>query len=208
MKNFWWLAAKINLCRWFWDDGDNTHLLGYNLKSESLVFDVGGCIGNFSDKIISRFNPEIYIFEPVKPHYLILKGKYKGSEKAKIYNIGLSDKTERKQIGVKGDSSSVFVDSDRKEEIKLVDVVEFMETHNVSERIDLMSINIEGGEYSLLKRIIESGLIKRVENLQVQFHHFVPLASEMREKLLQELHKTHEAIFSYPFVWEGFRKKR
>ncbi len=207
MKVFWWLAIKVNLCRWFWNDGDNTHLVDHDLKRDSLVFDVGGYIGNFSDKIISKFNPQIYIFEPVKSYYLVLKDKYKDNEKVKIHNIGLSDRTRSELISVAGDASSMFVNSDEKEEIKLVDIVEFMKESHLNGTIDLLSINIEGGEYPLLKRIIESGLIKRVENLQVQFHHFIPLASKMREKLLQGLSKTHETTFSYPFVWEGFRKK-
>ncbi len=207
MKNFWGLVAKINLCRWFWDDGDHTCLVDYNLKSESLVFDVGGYIGNFSDKIISRYNPRTYIFEPVRSYYRVLENKYENNKKVQVYNIGLSDKTERRPIGVSGDASSVFVQSARREEVSFVDIVEFMKEHCAGEKIDLMSVNIEGGEYRLLKRMVDSGLINRVENLQVQFHRFVPRAAEMRRDLVKEIDRTHNVIFSYPFVWEGFRKR-
>ena len=198
--------SQTNLGKWFWHDGDDTHLITYNLNNNSLVFDVGGYVGRFSDKIISKYDSRIYIFEPVKSYYNILKDKYKDNEKVKVYNIGLSDKTERRQISVNEDSSSVFIDSGHKEGVRLVDIVEFVETQNVDGIIDLMSINIEGSEYPLLRRMVDSGLINRVDNLQVEFHDLVPKASEMREELLEKIKKTHRATFSYPFVWEGFRK--
>ena len=34
----------------------------------------------------------------------------------------------------------------------------------------LMKINIEGGEFELLERLLETRLISRIENIQVQFH--------------------------------------
>lgn len=36
--------------------------------------------------------------------------------------------------------------------------------------IGLMKINIEGGEYELLERMIELGIINKVKDIQIQFH--------------------------------------
>ncbi len=199
--------CKVNLGRWFWHDGDNTHLITYSLDNNSLVFDVGGYIGKFSDKIISKYNPNIYIFEPVSSYYQILKTKYRDLEKVRVFNFGLLDRTEKRMISVNGDKSSLFLESGNNEEVQLVDIVEFMETHCPNEEIDLMAVNIEGGEYPLLRKMIESGLINRIDNLLVEFHCLVPRATEMRRELLEGISRTHETIFSYPFMWEGFRKK-
>ena len=40
-------------------------------------------------------------------------------------------------------------------------------------KIDLLKINIEGGEYEVLENLIENDLIKNIDNIQIQFHDFV-----------------------------------
>ena len=71
-----------------------------------------------------------------------------------------------------------------------------------------VSINIEGGEYTLLEQIINSGLINQINNLQIQFHDFFPDSQNKRKEIINKLFRTHETIFSFPFVWEGFRKRQ
>ena len=36
-----------------------------------------------------------------------------------------------------------------------------------------MKINIEGSEFDLIPHIIKKNLIKKINNIQIQFHHFV-----------------------------------
>jgi hypothetical protein len=42
---------EISLKKWFEDNGDNTHRINYNLNQDSIVCDLGGYIGEWSDKI-------------------------------------------------------------------------------------------------------------------------------------------------------------
>ena len=78
---------------------------------------------------------------------------------------------------------------------------------NKIERIDLMKMNIEGGEYDLLDHLIETGFIRNIENIQVQFHDFVPEAKQRMMKIQKELSKTHRLTYQYIFVWENWRRK-
>lgn len=41
----------------------------------------------------------MYIFEPVREYYDILKNKYRNNDKIKIFNFGLSNKNEEISIG-------------------------------------------------------------------------------------------------------------
>ena len=61
--------------RFFWNlrDGDNKLSFNYPLSEESIFFDVGGHLGNFSKKIIEKFDCKVYIFEPVEENFKILK---------------------------------------------------------------------------------------------------------------------------------------
>jgi hypothetical protein len=73
--------------------------------------------------------------------------------------------------------------------------------------IDLLKINIEGGEYSLLKRLIDSGKIMRCDTILVQYHEWIPRARRMRRKINANLAITHEVEWSYDFVWEKWKRK-
>ncbi|MFH1247258.1 MAG: hypothetical protein V1644_02660 [Candidatus Micrarchaeota archaeon] len=64
-----------------------------------------------------------------------------------------------------------------------------------------------GGEFELLKRMLEQNLIARCKNIQVQFHDFYPNARELRDELRTELAKTHELTYDYYFVMENWRRK-
>ena len=59
----------IQVKKWFKDKGDQTLRLDYpELTPDSIVFDLGGYLGDFSAAIIERYNCKIYIFEP-HPEY-------------------------------------------------------------------------------------------------------------------------------------------
>ena len=58
-------------------------------------------------------------------------------------------------------------------EIELRDVADELEAIG-ADRVDLVKINIEGGEYELLDRLHETGWLARIETLIVQFHEFAP----------------------------------
>jgi len=72
--------------------------------------------------------------------------------------------------------------------------------------INLIKINIEGGEYELLEKMIISNLIKRFDNIQIQFHRFIANAFTKRRLIQKGLSKTHYLTYNYPFIWENWKK--
>lgn len=73
------------------------------------------------------------------------------------------------------------------------------------EEINLIKINIEDAEFDLLPEMIDSGLIKRIKYIQVQFHNFVAGAVDSRLRMRSSLEKTHNEMWNYEFVWESWR---
>ena len=58
-----------------------------------------------------------------------------------------------------------------------------------------MKINIEGGEYELLERLIAADLIRKIDDIQVQFHNFVPDAAARMERCKARCgRRTHQPI--------------
>ena len=193
--------------KWFKDKGDETLRLDYDLNQDSVVFDIGGYEGAFSEKIFNKYQSNIYIFEPVKSFYKTIYNKFKDIEKIRLYHFGLSDITKELEISLSDDASSIHINTDRKEKIKLYSIVEFIEQNNIV-KIDLMKINIEGGEFDLLPALLDHNIITNIDNLQIQFHKFIENAEIKRENIRNQLSKTHELTYDYYFIWENWRLKK
>ncbi len=71
------------------------------------------------------------------------------------------------------------------------------------DRIDLIKINIEGGEFDLLPHMMSDPMTTEIDNIQVQFHTFIKRAKKMRRAILKKLSETHKCDWCYTFVWEN-----
>jgi len=191
---------------WIADCGDQTLRLDYDLTEESVVVDVGGFVGDWSAAIATRYHPSIHIFEPVAQYIEEIRQRFQTSSKVTIYPYGLAEATSRTEIAIGADASSVTrkVGTDT-EAIELRDAAEILGP--IAERgIDLIKINIEGGEYGLLARMLETGLAARCRDIQVQFHPWIDGAVQLRVDLQRRLSATHRLTYEYPFVWENWRR--
>ena len=68
-------------------------------------------------------------------------------------------------MAMSNDGSSVYnkkIVSAEHEVVKLIDAAEFLQKQKI-ENIDLMKINIEGGEYDLLTHLIDIGFIENIK---------------------------------------------
>lgn len=190
---------------WFKINGDKTLRLNYDLSKSSIVFDLGGYKGNFAQEIYNRYLCKIFIFEPVKSFYKIIDDKFKDIPKVTTYPYGLANEDKELFISDSEDASSVFIDSEGSEKIKLKSILNFINNNNNITHVDLIKINIEGGEYEVLEALLESGMISIFKNLQIQFHDFIiDNASERMENIQVQLAKTHKITYQYKFVWENW----
>lgn len=192
--------------RWLADSGDSTHRLNYELNENSVVFDMGGYKGDWTKKIFEKYKSNIFVFEPVDEFYNIICKNIKGNEKIQPFKYGLGSKDEEMEISLTLDSSSTFNKEGSLEKINIKTFKDFIESNNIS-NIDLIKINIEGGEYDLLEHIISENLQTKIKNIQVQFHRFIPECTERRNKIREELSKTHELTYDYDFIWENWKLK-
>ena len=102
--------------------------------------------------------------------------------------------------------SSDLGNQQKSELVQFEDVVDFLAQRSIAS-IDLMKINIEGGEYELLKRMIDGNLIAKVRHLQIQFHDIGPWCEQTVANIRSALQKTHRADYCYEFVWESWTLK-
>src|SRR5882762_204567 len=137
------------LRKWFSDAGDHTLRLDYQLQTQSVVFDLGGYKGDFAAAIGSRYNCYVYVFEPVKRFFELCEMRFKLCPKIRCFNFAVSDSAGELQISDEDNSSSI-VKNNSNPNLETVRVREFKSivTELGVTQIDLLKINIEGGEYS------------------------------------------------------------
>ena len=191
---------------WLALEGDRTLRLEYPLTTSSVVWDVGGYEGQWASDIYARYRCKITVFEAMPDFAAAITARFAANDDITVEAIGIGSHDHTILLSSDADSSSAFKRADRQLPCEVRDVVGHLERSRAQD-IALMKVNIEGGEYDLLERLIDSGTIERIEHLQVQFHDFVPDAERRMEEIKVALRRTHDLTYEFPFVWEGWERR-
>lgn len=193
--------------KWYADGGDYRFRFDYELDERSFVLDLGGYEGQWASDLYARHRCRIAIFEPVARFARAIEARFRKNSDIRVFAFGLGATSRTETIYLKGASSSSHKKQTQSEQIEIVDVRQWFEDHDV-QAVNLLKVNIEGGEYELLERLISTGLIGRIDDLQVQFHNFLPDAPARMEELQRLMRATHTPTYQYRFVWENWRRNR
>jgi FkbM family methyltransferase len=211
----WVLASDRDRRVIEWVRGGYGRTLGldYPLGPDSLVLDVGGYEGQWASDLFSRYCCRVEVFEPVSTFADAIQRRFEHNARISVHRVGLAATDRREQLFTRGPGSSLFrapgavLDSAGSvEQIQLVAADRFFQEHGYSV-VDLMAVNIEGGEYELLEHLIDAGLVSRITDIQVQFHDFVPDARRRMHAIQQRLTRTHELTWQREFVFENWRRR-
>lgn len=193
-------VRKVTMERYLKDGGDSRFLWKLPIIEGDIIVEVGGYKGSFSEAIHKRYKPELFILEPIKDYFDLLKIKFLNINSIRVLNYGLG-KSGVADFGISDAGTGLYSNSNCRESVVLKSLGEFI-TENELERIDLLAINIEGGEYELIPEILNSGFMQRVRRLLIQFHTTHADCVARRNHIRSQLERTHEESFCYPFVWE------
>lgn len=205
----WRSPQQERVAIWQRDRGDATRRLDYDLDAGAIVLDLGGYEGQWSSDIFGRFACSIHIFEPVPEFADRIAARFAANPKIRLHRVGLAARSGTATLTLAADASSAHAPAAAgapRRTITLVAAADLFRDQRF-ETVDLMKINIEGGEYDLLEHLIDSGLIHRIRELQIQFHDFVPDAARRMEAIQTGLARTHAPTWQYRFVWENWRRR-
>ncbi len=176
-------------------------------KNNSVFIDLGVFDGNWSKQILDKYpNSHGIGFEPIASQFNIAK-TILTTPRYSLLNFAAGEKAENVIISLEAQGSSSHKKTEHSElcnKIKFTDFIRETDLIDNSVNIDLLKINIEGDEFSLLLDLIDSGMITKFTNIQVQFHPFIEGAEEMYRGIKNELDKTHRTTYSYPWIWENW----
>lgn len=196
------------LRKWYTDDEKYDLRHTFNINSNSIVFDVGGYDGYWSETIYNKYNCNIFIFEPVSLFYNDIIAKI-NNEKIRCLHYGLDDKTHEHIIYINKDASNIYMHRNNdsgEEKILLKSIIDVINELNIN-NIDVLKINAEGAEYGILESLILHNKIIYVKEILVQFHLMVDNAVDRKKIIESELSKTHQIIFDYDMLWQKWALK-
>ena len=189
---------------------DEKKLFDIELKPNSIIFDVGGYEGNFTERLLEK-NPKsfFYIFEPIYQFYKNIKKKFENGNNIYVFPVGLSDEDKNIPLEVNFDRtthSGEFNLDGQFELSNLKSISNFIIEKKI-EHIDLLKLNVEGAEYEILNNLIKKNLIGKVNTLLIQFHLNESVDYKRYKTLKKKILKTHKSEFNSIFVWEKFTLK-
>ena len=199
----------IALSQWFRDKGDEKLRYNYPLLNEkSIIFDLGGYVGDFAYQINKKYGCKVYLFEPHPEFYKKCVKRFAHNKKVILFKFGLSNKEGKFTLSDSLDGSSFLNTVNITKQGLDCEVKEFFSVLSDLDikNIDLIKINIEGDEYPLLKHIANRNELRIINEYQIQFHNFIEGAETKRNFLINELSKTHKRTWCYKFVWENWKK--
>lgn len=187
-------------------------LIDVDLPEGAVVLDVGAFVGEWSQRIVERADArgptelQIHAFEPEPSAIKRFRQSIGHDKRVHLHPFGLGARDRLEQLAIDGPASSVYANPATpgrigSTEVELRDVDAVLSSLAI-DRIDLLKINIEGGEFELIDRLHEAGWIARTGPVIVQFHEFAPDAYSARRRNRRQLAKTHRCTWNFPWVYE------
>jgi FkbM family methyltransferase len=197
----WSKVFFVAFRRWRADRMESTRMQFAGIGARSVVFDVGGFQGNWAADIHDRYGATIHIFEPHPAFARDISQRFRDNPAMTVHAFALGHTEGSLHLSDDGDASSGLRTAKHAVTGRIEPVTRFFAANDIP-RIDLMKINIEGGEYDLLPALVDAGILPRIGILQVQFHLFSAGDIPRRDAIRAMLAKTHSCDWSYDFVWE------
>jgi FkbM family methyltransferase len=199
-------AYRAILGRWNADGGDDRFRFDYDLQPDSVVVDFGGDEGQWASDLYARQRCRMYVFEPIPAYADSITRRFARNPDITVYPfaLGAGDRTE--YLSVAWASSSAHKNKGAESQVEFRDVRAWFDEAQIQE-VAQARINIEGGEYGLLERMLDTDLVHRIDAIQVQYHYFVDNADERMARIQERVAVTRTPTWQYRYIRENRQRK-
>jgi|tagenome__1003787_1003787.scaffolds.fasta_scaffold20831219_2 FkbM family methyltransferase len=180
------------------------------LGPDSTVYDIGAYNGDWATRLVDKYDPHITAFEVDPARSPQLTSRFHNNPKVMICDYGLHNRDGVFQLAQRDMGSTLFNEPfpastpQPRVSVRVRDIASVL-SELAPQSIDLMKINIEGAEFAVLDRLIETAWMPRIRCLMVQFHEWIDGAHYRRFRIRRALRRTHDQEWNYAFVWEKWR---
>jgi len=180
--------GAISALEWIEANKNKDLRLDYAFEDSAIIFDCGGYKGDYcSDLLECNSSMNIYVFELIDGYTDIIRARFRNNPNVKIFDFGLGNRNHEIPIEVNELHSSVYTNSENitTEIGQIKELNPFMHEQKI-DCVDLIKLNIEGGEYDLLEYMIDTGSIREIS---------------------VGLNRTHKVTWSYDWIFENWELK-
>jgi len=187
----------------FYRNGGNELLYDVPVSTGSLVIDAGGYEGEWTATMIARYGCRSEVFEPVPSYADHCKRLFGRNTLVRVHAAALGGSSRMTKFSFAANGTSEFRTTEDSDivEAPVVDVSLIFEQLG-EETVACLKLNIEGGEYEVLERLLDTNQIIRCKSLLIQFHHQPEGWEQRRKDIEARLQGTHARKWCYPMVWE------
>jgi len=185
----------------FWKNGGNALLFDLPVETGSTVIDAGGFEGEWTSNMLSQYGCKSIIFEPVPDFANHCSNYFKNNKLVTVNTAALGGNNRSTTFSLSNNGTSEYLNSNNIINAKVRDIADVFKDLNF-QKISCLKLNIEGGEYEVLERLIETKLIALCESLLIQFHRQPEGYKERYTNITNTLKSTHTQSWSYYMVWE------
>lgn len=174
------------------------------LDGTSTIWDVGAAKGDGAADLRLLSGGTVHAFEPHPGSFAHIEARFADDDHVvpHPYGLGGADATATLELAGPGSSFHGGQRGDYETAEVAIRDLDAVVTELGGGPLDLVKINIEGGEYDLLDRMLEVGLATDVRYFLIQFHEWHPWAHLRRRRIRRALSGTHDEVWCYPWIWE------
>jgi len=180
-----------------------TYMNGLDLDENSVIFDLGTYLGHSSIHFSNMYKSKIFTFEPFDRFFSQAKVNLTDYNNVNMFPFGLGNKNTHIMLSDDGDATSAVRSpniSENSKKCEIKDFFEFIQEHQIS-NIDLLYVNIEGGEYDLLDYIYSKNFQLNIKYIIVQYHYPDPMHDRIIQNHYNILSSSHKCVFDYKYIW-------
>lgn len=189
----------------FYRDGHNSLLYTNFSDNQKPVLVLGGYLGDSVQSFLSESpSRKIVVMEPVKEFSNLMSERFAHANNVAILSYGAAGANGKRVLSVSGEKSSEFSLLRISEVVDVIDISQVISEHGP---FHVMEVNIEGSEYEVLYRLIETGQIESFDVLLLQFHKIDASSATEKDNISKILSRTHSIRFEYEWIWERWDRK-
>ena len=173
------------------------------LLPRSVIWEIGGYEGRWAREILTRYSCQMYVFEPQIWAYERLTVALAGFSTARTFDFGLGDVDAELPMGdYLTDGASFLKDSPDSNGIGRLREIAAIKRKLKVGRINLMMVNIEGYEYTLIPHMLRSRILP--DYLVYQGHEF---AGRHDAALREQLARRYVPLWDYGLTLSAWRRR-
>ena len=182
------------------------------LRAGDIAIDCGANVGEITE-LLARRGATVYAFEPNSHAFAVLRARFSRVPSVHCFPmaVGVAYGRMKLYLHERSDEDEVFwstgssllefksnVLREKYEEVEVVDLCAFIESLNRPVRV--LKMDVEGVECAILRRLIDTGLVERIDRIFVETHdHKIPSLRAETDALRELIVK--DAITNISLSW-------